>query len=214
MAKPHPRPMSLASRERGHPKPDRPVRPTDALKVIFNRRSSNARVLRYLAKVTAEPSRVNGIGADARLCAWVAWATESCGGPPPFGVEPELVVKAGAFAWGALGHGNATVEAAEPVRYGGHWGSARRRGRRAFDDVRLEGGARGRYPRAAREPEPVRGSDRYKDGRLGSARPKYGRGSRRGRPQRGDRHARRAGPVDRTGFGGTVSQVPAGLMRW
>ena len=83
----------------------------------------NARVLRYLAKVTAEPALVHGIDADVgslrpgRLADVVLWR------PSAFGVKPELVLKAGAFAWGALGQGNATVEGTEPVTYGGHWGA-------------------------------------------------------------------------------------------
>ena len=43
--------------------------------------------------------------------------------PAAFGVKPELILKAGAFAWGALGQGNATVELVEPVGYGAHWGA-------------------------------------------------------------------------------------------
>jgi len=83
----------------------------------------NARVLRYLAKYTAEPAIVHGIEGDVgsllpgRLADLVLWR------PSHFGVKPELVLKAGHFAWGALGQGNATVEGAEPVRYGGHWGA-------------------------------------------------------------------------------------------
>jgi urease subunit alpha len=83
----------------------------------------NARVLRYLAKVTAEPALVHGIDGDVgslrpgRLADIVLWR------PAAFGVKPELVLKAGAFAWGALGQGNATVEGAEPIAYGGHWGA-------------------------------------------------------------------------------------------
>lgn len=83
----------------------------------------NDRALRYLAKVTAEPARVHGIEADVgslrpgRLADIVLWR------PAAFGVKPELILKAGAFAWGALGQGNATVEGVEPVRYGGHWGA-------------------------------------------------------------------------------------------
>jgi urease subunit alpha len=82
----------------------------------------NARVLRYLAKVTVEPARVHGVEADigslapGRLADVILWR------PTHFGVKPELVLKAGHFAWGALGEGNATVEGAEPVRYGTHWG--------------------------------------------------------------------------------------------
>jgi urease subunit alpha len=83
----------------------------------------NARVLRYLAKITAEPALVHGIDADVgslrsgRLADIVLWR------PSAFGVKPELVLNAGAFAWGALGQGNATVEGTEPTRYGGHWGA-------------------------------------------------------------------------------------------
>jgi urease subunit alpha len=83
----------------------------------------NERVLRYLAKYTVEPARVHGIDAEAgsleagRLADIVLWR------PTHFGVKPELVLKAGHFAWGALGEGNATVEGAAPVRYGPHWGA-------------------------------------------------------------------------------------------
>jgi urease subunit alpha len=83
----------------------------------------NARVLRYLAKYTAEPARVHGIEADVgslargRLADIVLWR------PSHFGVKPELVFKAGHFAWGALGEGNASVEGAQPVRYDPHWGA-------------------------------------------------------------------------------------------
>jgi urease subunit alpha len=41
--------------------------------------------------------------------------------PAYFGVRPELVLKGGWFAWGPMGAGNATVEGAEPRRYGAHW---------------------------------------------------------------------------------------------
>jgi urease subunit alpha len=83
----------------------------------------NVRVLRYLAKYTAEPARVHGIEADVgslapgRLADVVLWR------PSHFGVKPELVLKAGHFARGALGEGNASVEGAQPVRIGPHWGA-------------------------------------------------------------------------------------------
>ncbi len=84
----------------------------------------NDRVLRYLAKYTIEPARVHGIDhevgslAPDRIADVVLWRPES------FGVKPELVIKGGHFAWGALGEGNATVESAQPVRYGPHWGAS------------------------------------------------------------------------------------------
>lgn len=83
----------------------------------------NERVLRYLAKVTVEPALTHGIGAEVgtlapgRLADVVLWH------PARFGVRPELVLKGGWFAWGAIGQGNASVEAAEPIRYGSHWGA-------------------------------------------------------------------------------------------
>jgi urease subunit alpha len=83
----------------------------------------NERVLRYLAKVTAEPARVHGVEehvgslAPGRLADVVLWH------PSRFGVKPELVLKGGHFAWGPIGEGNASVERVEPVRYGAHWGA-------------------------------------------------------------------------------------------
>ncbi len=83
----------------------------------------NDRVLRYLAKYTIEPARTHGVErevgslAPGRLADIVLWR------PTLFGVKPELILKAGHFAWGAIGEGNATVESAEPRRYGPHWGA-------------------------------------------------------------------------------------------
>ena len=118
-------------------------------------------MLRYLAKVTAEPALVHGIDADVgslrpgRLADIVLWR------PAAFGVKPELILKAGAFAWGALGQGNATVERAEPVRYGGHWGAlgiaAAALSTTFVSRTALEGGIRGRLG-SARRFAPVTGT--------------------------------------------------------
>jgi urease subunit alpha len=81
----------------------------------------NARVLRYLAKVTVEPAITHGIAehvgtlAAGRLADIVLWK------PAYFGVKPELVIKGGHAAWSPLGEGNATVERAEPTRYAPEW---------------------------------------------------------------------------------------------
>jgi urease subunit alpha len=81
----------------------------------------NQRVLQYLAKYTAEPARVHGIEQEVgslrpgRLADIVLWR------PTHFGVRPELVLKGGWFAWAPSGAGNASVEGAEPRRYGPHW---------------------------------------------------------------------------------------------
>ncbi|MGH9293633.1 MAG: urease subunit alpha [Acidimicrobiales bacterium] len=83
----------------------------------------NERVLSYLAKYTCEPAVTHGIFghvgtlAPGRLADVVLWR------PGFFGVRPELVLKAGHFAWGPNGEGNATVEGAEPRRYSPHFGA-------------------------------------------------------------------------------------------
>ena len=85
---------------------------------------STDRVLRYLAKVTIEPAIAHGIAGHVgslsagRLADIVLWK------PAWFGVKPELVLKAGYPAWAPLGEGNASVERAEPTRYGPDWGGA------------------------------------------------------------------------------------------
>jgi urease subunit alpha len=82
----------------------------------------NERVLSYLAKYTIDPAITHGIAAEVgtlapgRLADIVLWR------PGYFGVRPELVLKAGHPAWAPLGEGNASVEGAEPRRYGAHWG--------------------------------------------------------------------------------------------
>jgi urease subunit alpha len=84
-------------------------------------RADNERVLRYLAKLTAEPAIVHGIAGEVgsllpgRLADIVLWS------PASFGVKPVLVLKSGHFAWGPLGEGNASIEGAEPVIVGPHW---------------------------------------------------------------------------------------------
>ncbi len=62
-------------------------------------------------------AEVGSLG-PGRLADIVLWR------PSHFGVKPEMILKAGHFTWSALGLGNASVELAEPVRYGGHWGAS------------------------------------------------------------------------------------------
>ncbi|HEU4355018.1 MAG TPA: urease subunit alpha [Actinomycetota bacterium] len=116
--------------EQGSGWPDAPTarRQVPASVVPVDGTDDNERVLRYLAKVTVEPAIVHGVAdevgslAPGRLADVVLWR------PERFGVRPELVLKAGAFAWGALGQGNASVEGAQPVRQGPHWGATGRAG--------------------------------------------------------------------------------------
>jgi urease subunit alpha len=85
------------------------------------RPADNDRVLRYLAKITAEPALVHGIAHEVgslqpgRMADIVLWA------PASFGVKPLLVLKSGHFAWGAIGEGNASIENCEPVLTQAHW---------------------------------------------------------------------------------------------
>jgi len=85
-------------------------------------RDDTARVLRYLAKVTLEPSITHGIAdhvgslRPGRLADIVLWK------PGFFGVKPEWIFKGGFPAWGPLGEGNASLERAEPTRYRRDWG--------------------------------------------------------------------------------------------
>ena len=79
---------------------------------------ANERVLRYLAKYTINPARTHGLSQHVgtlepgKLADIVLWRPEF------FGVKPNLVIKGGMPAWGSLGDGNATIEAAEPQTYG------------------------------------------------------------------------------------------------
>jgi urease subunit alpha len=102
---------------RGHPglPTDEAAREDDAAE------DDNARVLRYLAKITIEPAITHGISAHVgslapgRLADVVLWK------PGYFGVKPELILKGGHAAWAPLGEGNATVGRAEPTRYAPEW---------------------------------------------------------------------------------------------
>ena len=88
----------------------------------------NARVLRYLAKLTVNPALAHGMSHEigsltvGRLADVVLWD------PAWFGVKPLLVLKAGIPAWGVTGDPNATIDSAQPLVYGpqfgGHGGAA------------------------------------------------------------------------------------------
>jgi urease subunit alpha len=86
----------------------------------------NARILKYLAKYTLNPARAHGIDRwvgslePGKIADIVLWRPEF------FGVKPELVIKGGFVAWGALGEGNASIPQAQPTLYGAHWGGSGR----------------------------------------------------------------------------------------
>jgi urease subunit alpha len=84
----------------------------------------NARVLRYLAKITVEPARTHGLQDEVgsltpgHLADLVLWE------PASFGAKPAAVMKGGAIAWGPIGEGNASVHGAEPTAFGPDWGGS------------------------------------------------------------------------------------------
>jgi urease subunit alpha len=82
----------------------------------------NARILKYLAKHTINPARAHGVDRwvgslePGKIADIVLWRPEF------FGVKPELVIKGGYPAWGALGEGNASIPGSQPTIYRAHWG--------------------------------------------------------------------------------------------
>jgi urease subunit alpha len=83
----------------------------------------NARILRYLAKITINPALVHGVAHEVgslepgKLADVVIWR------PAFFGAKPQLVLKAGFPVWGALGSGSGSTRLGEPMVQGGLWGS-------------------------------------------------------------------------------------------
>jgi urease subunit alpha len=77
--------------------------------------ADNERARRYVAKYTINPAIAHGIDGDigsievGKLADLVLWD------PRFFGVRPEVVMKGGAIAWGALGDPNASIPSPQPV---------------------------------------------------------------------------------------------------
>jgi urease subunit alpha len=83
---------------------------------------NNARVLRYLAKLTINPAIAHGLEAEVgslrpgRLADIVLW------NPAWFGAAPELVIKSGFVVWGASGSGSGSTRLTQPRRMLPFWG--------------------------------------------------------------------------------------------
>ncbi len=77
----------------------------------------NARILRYLAKLTINPAIAQGLAhevgslAPGKLADIVLWRPEF------FGVKPQLVVKNGFVVWGPVGGGNDSTRLGQPQIY-------------------------------------------------------------------------------------------------
>ena len=83
--------------------------------------ADNARILRYLAKITINPARMFGIDhtvgslEPGKLADFVLWE------PKFFGIKPEVVFKGGFPAWSVMGEANASLMTCEPLRYRAQW---------------------------------------------------------------------------------------------
>ncbi len=78
-------------------------------------RHDNARLKRYIAKVTINPAIAHGIDGQVgsievgKLADLVLWK------PGFFGVRPQLVIKGGSIAWAQMGDANASIPTPGPV---------------------------------------------------------------------------------------------------
>ncbi|MEU0144957.1 urease subunit alpha [Streptomyces sp. NPDC006288] len=83
----------------------------------------NARVLRYIAKLTVNPAIAHGLSHEigsigtGRLADIVLWRPEF------FGAKPQLVLKSGFPAYGVTGDPNAATDACEPLVLGPQFGA-------------------------------------------------------------------------------------------
>ncbi|UGU28367.1 urease subunit alpha [Mycolicibacterium smegmatis] len=83
--------------------------------------ADNARILRYVAKLTINPARLFGIDHEVgslepgKLADIVLWE------PKFFGIRPEVVFKGGFPAWSVMGEANASLMTCEPLRYRPQW---------------------------------------------------------------------------------------------
>ena len=79
--------------------------------------NDNARVLRYIAKLTINPAISQGISHEVgsispgKLADLVLWPVQS------FGAKPKMIIKGGMIAWAAMGDSNASIPTPQPVIY-------------------------------------------------------------------------------------------------
>lgn len=86
-------------------------------------RADNERILRYIAKYTINAARSFGVGhhvgslESGKLADIVLWR------PAYFGIKPEIVVKGGFIAYGAMGDSAASLMTCEPLVMRPQWGA-------------------------------------------------------------------------------------------
>ncbi|MEX2200745.1 MAG: urease subunit alpha [Dongiaceae bacterium] len=85
--------------------------------------ADNARILRYLAKITINPAIAFGISGHVgslepgKMADFVLWQ------PAFFGIKPAMVFKGGMLVWGAYGDAAAALGGLEPVLMRESWGA-------------------------------------------------------------------------------------------
>jgi urease subunit alpha len=86
-------------------------------------RGDNERIKRFIAKYTINAARTFGIDAyigslePGKIADVVLWR------PGFFGIKPEIVVKGGFIAWGAMGDSAASLMTCEPLLMRPQWGA-------------------------------------------------------------------------------------------
>ena len=86
-------------------------------------RNDNARIKRYLAKLTINPAITHGISHEVGSVEVGKWADLVFWRPAFFGVKPSLVLKGGFIAMAAMGDPNASIPTPQPVHYRPMFGS-------------------------------------------------------------------------------------------
>jgi urease subunit alpha len=77
----------------------------------------NARIRRYIAKITINPAIAHGIAHEVGSVEVGKWADLVLWKPAFFGVKPFLVLKGGSIAAAAMGDPNASIPTPQPVHY-------------------------------------------------------------------------------------------------
>jgi urease subunit alpha len=80
-------------------------------------RDDNARIKRYLSKLTINPAIAHGISHEVGSVEVGKWADLVIWKPAFFGVKPALILKGGFIAYAAMGDPNASIPTPQPVHY-------------------------------------------------------------------------------------------------
>ncbi len=86
-------------------------------------RNDNARVKRYIAKLSINPAIAHGISHEVGSIEAGKWADLVIWKPAFFGVKPAIIMKGGFIAMAAMGDPNASIPTPQPVHYRSMFGS-------------------------------------------------------------------------------------------